>query len=143
MIQAYEMAPKKAGEAIEDTRPKKEKPKGPQLSFDYSKWNALEKEMMEDENIEERIRENEMHAMKKKKPITMEEMGPESFGLPGDTPWPPPDPGLKRQGPFDYSRWDKVVEEADMHSLAEARYEYLQRNPQYEWKNGEKMRIIF
>lgn len=147
LIQAYEMAPKKVTdvEDEESAAPKrKEKKPAVQQSFDYSKWNALEKEMVQDEEREDAVREREQNeAANQKKPMTMEEMGPEAFGLPSDTPWPPPDPGSNRKGPFDYSRWDKIVEDVNRQNFAMDRYEYLQRNPQYEWKNGEKMQIIF
>lgn len=142
LIQAYEMAPKKAG--LPDQAPvrKKEKKEAKQ-AFDYSKWNSLEKEMQQDEQVEEEMRKKEEASMMRRPTPKMEDMGPEAFGLPPDTPWPPTDPNLRKKGPFDYSRWDKVVEDIEKHEKVVERYEHLQKNPQYEWRNGQKMQVIF
>lgn len=144
IIQAYEMAPKVEDAEARRDEPRRREKKAVAQGFDYSKWNALEKEMAKDEEQEEHVREREAkEASNRKAPMTMEEMGPESFGLPNDTPWPPPDPGENRKGPFDYSRWDKIVHDVNRENFAMDRYEHLQRHPQYEWRNGEKMQIIF
>mmetsp|Transcript_84098 Transcript_84098/g.262654 ORF Transcript_84098/g.262654 Transcript_84098/m.262654 type:complete len:680 (+) Transcript_84098:3-2042(+) len=141
LIQAYEMAPKKVG--LPDEAPRKKDKKEPKKAFDYSKWNALEKEMEQDEEMEQAQKQKEeAQAMKRPTP-KMEDVGPEAFGLPPDTPWPPTDPNLRRKGPFDYSRWDKVVEDIEKHEKVVERYEHLQRNPQYEWRDGQKMQVIF
>jgi len=141
LLQAYEMAPKQVGDGKEEPR-KKEK-KEPPKAFDYSKWNALEKEMAEDELAEEttRIREAQMAA--KKPSPKMEDMGPEAFGLPADTPWPPAGPSGQRKGPFDYSRWNKICDDVERKDAVEERYEYLQSNPQYEWRDGQRCRVLF
>jgi len=72
----------------------------------------------------------------------MEDMGPEAFGLPPDTPWPPADPNEGKDS-FDYSRWEKIVDDIERKDEMMERFEYLQANPQYEWKNGSKMRVLF
>jgi len=141
LIQAYEMAPKRPED---DTKEKlQEKEKKTNLSFDYSKWNLLEKAMVEEEEEEQNTKQREAMDSVKKPPPKLEDMGPEAFGLPADTPWPPADPSAKRKGPFDYSRWDKVVDDIERHEKVQERYEHLQQNPQYEYKNGTKMRVIF
>jgi hypothetical protein len=147
LLQAYIMAPKREGDDGELKGPptKEEKAKS-KLAFDYSKWNNLEKEMAADEANEDQIRQNEAFQATrnaKNPPMKMEDMGPEAFGLPADTPWPPPDPTLKNKGPFDYSRWDRIVDDIEQRDKRMDRYEYLQANPKYEWRNGQKMRVIY
>jgi len=151
LIQAYEMAPKRAdasgaGESQSSQGPRrkeKKKQEGAKSAFDYSKWNALEKEMQEDEAFEESLRAKEQTAAGKRPSPKLEELGPEAFGLPADTPWPPPDPASRRKGPFDYSRWDKIVDDIERRDKVQERYDDLQKNPQYEWRDGQKLQVIF
>merc|ERR1719478_1786708 len=117
------MAPKKLGDSPEEPR-KKEK-KQEKKAFDYSKWNALEKEMEEDEMIEENTRIREAQMANRKPNPKVEDLGPEAFGLPADTPWPPGGSG-QRQGPFDYSRWNKIVDDIERKDAVEERYDHLQ-----------------
>jgi len=65
-----------------------------------------------------------------------------SIGLPADTPWPPTT-ATQSRGPFDYSRWDKICNDVERRDAVEERYDYLQKNPKYEWRNGERCRILF
>lgn len=139
LVQAYELAPKKPGE--DDSPKKKEKAKENNLSFDYSKWNELEREMEKDAEMEDNVRRKEAYAANKKPQPKLEDFGPEAFGLPPDTPWPPQDPSSKDS--FDYSRWDKIVDDIERKDEVMERFEYLQANPQYEWKNGSKMRVLY
>jgi len=141
LIQAYEMAPKRR-ELPAPAAAKKEK-KEVKKAFDYSKWDALEKEMQEDEEVEAAQKKKEEEALTKRPTPKMEDLGPEAFGLPPDAPWPPTDPALKKKGPFDYSRWDKVVDDIERHEKVVERYEHLQKNPQYEYRDGQKMQIVF
>eukprot|EP00812_Abedinium_dasypus_P004707 NODE_1586_length_1106_cov_323.842055.p1 GENE.NODE_1586_length_1106_cov_323.842055~~NODE_1586_length_1106_cov_323.842055.p1 ORF type:complete len:323 (-),score=137.96 NODE_1586_length_1106_cov_323.842055:121-945(-) len=143
LIQAYELAPKREGDDAVLEPKKKEKKPEVKLSFNYSKWDALNKEMEADETLETDIINNERAQLMQKPMPTMEEMGPECFGLPSDTPWPPPDNTQLLKGPFDYSRWDKIIYECEMQAKADDRAEYFERNPTYEWRDGEKCRIIF
>lgn len=141
LIQAYEMAPKKhLGD--EDSGPKKKEKKA-YLAFDYSKWNQLEKDMQADEETEQHTKQKENNSVSKRPAPKMEDLGPEAFGLPADTPWPPEDPAAGRKGPFDYSRWDRIVDDIEQQEKVVERYEHLQQNPQYEYRNGTKMQIIF
>jgi len=142
LIQAYELAPKKLGESQEEPR-KKEKKKDPPKAFDYSKWDALEKEMEEDEQIEENVRIREAQLAAKRPTPKVDDMGPEAFGLPADTPWPPTDAARHRKGPFDYSRWNKICDDVERKDAVEERYDHLQQNPQYEWRDGQKCRVLF
>lgn len=139
LCEAYEQCPKQAGDT--EMRKRRVGNKDEPRSFDYSKWDALQKEMKEDEEIEERIRENEAHALMQKPTPKMVDFGPEAFGLPSDTPWPPPCP--EQKGTFDYSRWDKIVTDAEQTLFIQDRVDYLQRNPQYTWVNGEKHRVLW
>mmetsp|Transcript_23443 Transcript_23443/g.54619 ORF Transcript_23443/g.54619 Transcript_23443/m.54619 type:complete len:825 (-) Transcript_23443:169-2643(-) len=149
LIQAYELAPKTKGDApMSDAALKTKKEgkaaKSSSLTFDYSKWNSLEKEMAEDEELENQVRQQEANAlMQRPGPMRAEDMGPEAFGLPANTPWPPVQNQPSQKGPFDYSRWDKIVDDAEKQDRAMDRYEYLQQNPQYEWRDGQKMRVIY
>lgn len=143
LVQAYEMAPKKSGTQEVSAPKKKEKQEHAKLAFDYSKWNALEKEMAQDEELEEDQRRKEEAALIKRPAPRMEDMGPEAFGLPPDTPWPPGNPTSRLKGPFDYSRWDKVVDDIERRDKAVERYERLQKSPEYEWRDGQKMQVIF
>eukprot|EP00811_Abedinium_folium_P002335 NODE_1213_length_2559_cov_4.817434.p1 GENE.NODE_1213_length_2559_cov_4.817434~~NODE_1213_length_2559_cov_4.817434.p1 ORF type:complete len:834 (-),score=313.21 NODE_1213_length_2559_cov_4.817434:57-2480(-) len=143
LIQAYELAPKKAGDDAVIEPKKKDKKPDPCLSFNYSKWDALNEEMKQDEQIESNIKEKEMAAMMQKPMPTMADMGPEAFGLPSDTPWPPPDNSQLLKGPFDYSRWDKILHDCEMQTRCEERAEYYESNPTYQWRDGEKCRVIF
>mmetsp|Transcript_72530 Transcript_72530/g.125861 ORF Transcript_72530/g.125861 Transcript_72530/m.125861 type:complete len:833 (-) Transcript_72530:86-2584(-) len=140
MIQAYELAPKKVGDEQEV---KKKEKKVEKRAFDYSKWNALEKEMEQDEIYEQNVKTREAQEAMKKPPPKLEDMGPEAFGLPADTPWPPADPSSRQKGPFDYSRWNRIVDDIERKDEVNERMDYLDRNPKYEWRNGEKMRVIF
>jgi len=142
LIQAYEMAPKKSGDEYlkPKIKPKKEEPK---LSFDYSKWNRLQKEMETDERVEEKIRKDEAHKLAQKPMPTLEEMGPEAFGLPADTPWPPPDRSKLLKGPFDYSRWDKIVYDIEKIDQAMEQIEHYEQNPTFEMQDGMKVRRLF
>ncbi|CAE8623221.1 unnamed protein product [Polarella glacialis] len=143
LIHAYELAPKKVGE-YGGTEPKrKEKKKEQHLDFDYSKWDKLEQEMRNDEEVEQSVRQREsLDAMKRPKP-KLEDLGPQAFGLPPDTPWPPADPALRKKGPFDYGHWDQIVEDIERQDKVLERYEHLQQNPKYEWRDGQKMQVIF
>lgn len=71
-----------------------------------------------------------------------EDLGPEAFGLPADTPWPP-DASLRKKGPFDYGHWDKIVEDVERQEKVLERYEHLQKNPKYEYRDGQKMQVIY
>ena len=71
-----------------------------------------------------------------------EDLGPEAFGLPADTPWPP-DASMRKKGPFDYGHWDKIVDDIERQEKVLDRYDQLQKNPQYEYRDGQKMQVIF
>lgn len=71
-----------------------------------------------------------------------EDLGPEAFGLPADTPWPP-DATLRKKGPFDYGHWDKIVEDVERQEKVLERYEKLQKDPKYEYRDGQKMQVIY
>ena len=71
-----------------------------------------------------------------------EDLGPEAFGLPKDTPWPP-DASLRKKGPFDYGHWDKIVEDVERQEKVLERYEALQKSPKYEYRDGQKMQVIY
>lgn len=142
LLQAYELAPKKKGD--DATAPKKkEKVEEAKGSFDYSKWDALEKEMQQDEDFEDSTRQREQQVAQQRPGPKMEDLGPEAFGLPPGTSWPPGDPTLKQKGPFDYSHWEKVADDLEKKDKARERFEELQRNPQYEWRDGQKLQVIF
>jgi len=141
LIQAYELAPKQEGTKAVEAPQKKEKKKA-QLAFDYSKWDQLEKDMADDEQAELNVRIKERNEAEKRPTPKMEDLGPEAFGLPPGTPWPPPDMNQKKKGPFDYSRWDKIVDDVEKHDKVVEKYEELQRNPKYEWKDGQKMQVL-
>lgn len=112
-------------------------------AFDYSKWDALEREMQEDEEEELAVRQRENVAANRRAGPKLEDLGPEAFGLPPDTPWPPVDPTNRRKGPFDYSHWDKIVDDIERHEHIVDRFDQLQKNPRYEMRNGEKMRVVY
>lgn len=52
-------------------------------------------------------------------------------------------PTAGRKGAFDYSRWDKIVDDIEKRDQVRERYDQLQKNPQYEWRDGQKMQVIF
>lgn len=137
LIQAYVLAPKKPGDD------KKEEERKKQTDFDYDKWNSLEKEMKHEEDIEENIRYRENYMATRKPTPNMEDFGPEAFGLPPDTPWPPEDPSKAKKSPFDYKRWDHIVDECERQFDMHERIEYLEKNPQWEERHGTKFRVIF
>lgn len=110
--------------------------------FDYSKWNTLEKEMQVEEDFEEGLRIREAAAAARRPAPKLEDLSPEAFGLPADTPWPPADPYAKK-GPFDYRRWDKIVDDIEKKDHVQDRFEELQKNPKYEYRDGQKMQVIF
>jgi len=153
LIKAYELAPKRPGDAIGGSTSSgsssaqavkmADKKKEKQSAFDYSKWNALEREMQQDEELEEVARLKDQQAAARRPVPKLEDLGPEAFGLPPDAPWPPTDPSFARKGPFDYSRWDKIVDDVEKRDRVQERYEQLQRKPQYEWRDGQKLQVIF
>eukprot|EP00930_Biecheleria_cincta_P031978 TRINITY_DN22187_c0_g2_i1.p1 TRINITY_DN22187_c0_g2~~TRINITY_DN22187_c0_g2_i1.p1 ORF type:complete len:845 (-),score=203.92 TRINITY_DN22187_c0_g2_i1:83-2617(-) len=143
LIHAYEMAPKQVGDTSKPEPKKKEKKKEQSLAFDYSRWDALEREMREDEERELNTRQHEAGAALQRPSPKFEDLGPEAFGLPADTPWPPQDASQRKKGPFDYSHWDKVVDDIERQEKVVERYEHLQANPRYEERNGQKMQVIF
>lgn len=138
LIHAYELAPKQANHIKVQPKKKKEKP----LAFDYSKWDSLEREMRADEEEENNTRVREANAAVRRPMPKFEDLGPEAFGLPADTPWPP-DASLRKKGPFDYGHWDKIVEDVERQERVLERYEKLQKDPKYEYRDGQKMQVIY
>eukprot|EP00931_Biecheleriopsis_adriatica_P115036 TRINITY_DN90887_c0_g1_i1.p1 TRINITY_DN90887_c0_g1~~TRINITY_DN90887_c0_g1_i1.p1 ORF type:complete len:838 (+),score=245.76 TRINITY_DN90887_c0_g1_i1:69-2516(+) len=139
LIHAYALAPKRPDEA--QPQPKK-KEKKKYLAFDYSKWDALEQEMRADEEAEQNTKQREASAAVRRPMPKFEDVGPEAFGLPADTPWPP-DSSLRKKGPFDYGHWDKIVDDIERQDKVIERYEDLQKNPRYEYRDGQKLQVIF
>eukprot|EP00440_Ansanella_granifera_P053089 gb/GFBE01057559.1/.p1 GENE.gb/GFBE01057559.1/~~gb/GFBE01057559.1/.p1 ORF type:complete len:707 (+),score=161.43 gb/GFBE01057559.1/:1-2121(+) len=43
---------------------------------------------------------------------------------------------------FDYSRWDKIVDDLERQDEVEERRSTLDQHPEYVWKNGTKMRVM-
>lgn len=114
--------------------------------LDYSRWDKLHRDMMEEELHEQRVRCKELaeaSGTHRQESLKLEDFGPTAFGLPADTPWPPADPATTNKGDFDYSRWDHIADFADKKFDADERFEHLQRNPVYEYRDGEKFRVIF
>eukprot|EP00913_Durusdinium_trenchii_P013606 g12776.t1 len=139
LIHAYALAPK---QAYDIKKPAKKEVKKKQLAFDYSKWDSLEREMRADEEEENNTRTREANAAVRRPTPKFEDLGPEAFGLPADTPWPP-DASLRKKGPFDYGHWDKIVEDVERQEKVLERYEHLQKNPKYEYRDGQKMQVIY
>jgi len=138
LIHAYELAPKEAQAKVQPKKKEKSKP----LAFDYSKWDSLEREMRADEEEENNTRLRENNAAVRRPTPKFEDLGPEAFGLPADTPWPP-DATLRKKGPFDYGHWDKIVEDVERQEKVLERYEKLQKDPKYEYRDGQKMQVIY
>lgn len=134
LIHAYELAPKEAQAKVQ--------PKKKESGFDFSKWDSLEREMRADEEEENNTRLRENNAAVRRPTPKFEDLGPEAFGLPADTPWPP-DATLRKKGPFDYGHWDKIVEDVERQEKVLERYEKLQKDPKYEYRDGQKMQVIY
>mmetsp|Transcript_34665 Transcript_34665/g.80898 ORF Transcript_34665/g.80898 Transcript_34665/m.80898 type:complete len:819 (+) Transcript_34665:23-2479(+) len=141
LIHAYLLAPKQDNEA-KKVEAKRKDAKPHKLDFDYSKWDSLEREMREDEEEEQTTRMREASAAARRPMPKFEDLGPEAFGLPADTPWPP-DASKRKKGPFDYGHWDKIVDDIERQEKVLDRYDRLQKNPQYEYRDGQKMQVIF
>ncbi|CAK9094928.1 unnamed protein product [Durusdinium trenchii] len=43
----------------------------------------------------------------------------------------------------DYQKWDRIVEDLESKEEAESRRQSLEMHPEYLWKNGMKMRVLF
>ncbi|CAE7027191.1 Polb [Symbiodinium natans] len=141
LLHAYALAPKQ-GDEVKKVEAKRKDAKPQKLDFDYSKWDSLEREMREDEEEEQTTRMREASQAVRRPMAKFEDLGPEAFGLPADTPWPP-DASTRKKGPFDYGHWDKIVDDIERQEKVLDRYDRLQKNPQYEYRDGQKMQVIF
>mmetsp|Transcript_155017 Transcript_155017/g.496890 ORF Transcript_155017/g.496890 Transcript_155017/m.496890 type:complete len:714 (-) Transcript_155017:56-2197(-) len=149
LIQAFEIAPKSAeDDGVARKMEKQEEKQG--AGLDYSKWNALERRMAEEEGLEAK-RKDEEHLLAMQGPAPrwdegLARLGPEQFGRPAGSPWPPPEqtraPPPRKKGTIDYSHWERVVNDVERRTEVMDRREHLEQNPEYVWRNGTKMRVM-
>lgn len=57
--------------------------------------DGVPQEMRQEEDVEESARLRELQAAARRPAPRLEDLGPEAFGLPPDTPWPPEDPSAR------------------------------------------------